>query len=127
MMYCEFVAGTGCKDNEYNYKVFKNLESMYMNTKMTKAEIYEYGKKLVDNSKSEKQIEFENNIKAEIESLENELKYTKREADRYAEYFRTEPKESMYRKIWRADEKRLTDECSRIRNKIKMLKSIIEA
>lgn len=127
MMYSEFVAGTGCKDTEYNYKVFKNLESMYMNTEMTKAEIYEYGKKLVDNSKSEKQIEFENNIKAEIESLEIELDYKRREADRYAEYVRTEPKESMYREIWRADEKRYREECRKVRNKIKMLKSIIEA
>ena len=127
MLYSEFITGTGCKDTEYNYNVYKNLEIMYMNSEMTKAQIYEYGKKLVDNSKSEKQIEFENEIKAEIESLENELRYTKREADRYAEYFRTEPKESMYRKIWRADENRLKTECARIRNKIRMLKSMIEA
>ena len=74
MMYSEFVAGTGCKDNEKNYKVFQNLEAMYMNTYMTKEEIYEYGKKLVDNSKSETEIKLEQEIKAEIESHNEEIK-----------------------------------------------------
>lgn len=51
MMYSEFIEGTGCRQNEHNYKVFQNLEAMYINTDMSKEEIYEYGKKLVDNSK----------------------------------------------------------------------------
>ena len=67
MMYSEFVAGTGCKDNEHNYKVFQNLEVMYMHSDMTKDEIYEYGKKLVDNSKSEAELKVEAEIKAQIE------------------------------------------------------------
>ena len=45
MLFSEFVEGTGCKDNEKNYEVYKNLEIMYMNSNMSKAEIYEYGKK----------------------------------------------------------------------------------
>lgn len=67
MLYDEFIEGTKCKDNEHNYKVYKNLEIMYMNSNMSKAEIYEYGKKLVDNSKSEKMTAFENEIKNKIE------------------------------------------------------------
>ena len=66
MLFSEFQEGTGCKDNEYNYKVYKDLEVMYMNSNMSKAEIYEYGKKLVDNSKSEQELELEARIKAEI-------------------------------------------------------------
>ena len=58
MLYGEFIEGTGCKDNEHNYKVYCDLEIMCMNSDMSKAEIYEYGKKLVDNSKSEKRAGF---------------------------------------------------------------------
>lgn len=79
MMYCEFVEGTGCKDNEYNRKVFDNLEAMYMNTNMSKSEIYEYGKKLVDNSKSEAELKLEAEVKAEIEMLKNEIVLRKHE------------------------------------------------
>ena len=67
MLYDEFIEGTGCKDNDYNYRVYKDLEVMYMNSDMTKAEVYEYGKKLVDNSKSEAEIKAEAEVKAEIE------------------------------------------------------------
>ena len=77
MMYSEFVAGTGCKDNAHNYEVFQNLEAMYMNTDMSKAEIYEYGKKLVDNSKSEAELKLEAELKAEIEGLKSEIEYHK--------------------------------------------------
>ena len=77
MMYSEFVAGTGCKENEHNYKVFKDLEIMYMNSNLSKAEIYEYGKKLVDNSKSERELQFEAEVKAKIASLEAEIKSEK--------------------------------------------------
>ena len=77
MMYSEFVTGTGCKENDHNYKVFKNLEIMYMNSDMSKAEIYEYGKKLVDNSKSEEQLKLEAEIKDQIESLKAEIESEK--------------------------------------------------
>ena len=66
MLYNEFVEGTGCKDNEYNYKIYKELEIIYMSTDCSKAHIYEMGKKLVDNSKSEAELKIEAEIKAEI-------------------------------------------------------------
>lgn len=69
MLYSEFVTGTGCKDNATNYRIYKDLEVMYMNSDLSKADIYEYGKKLVDNSKSEAEIEAENKITAEIDEL----------------------------------------------------------
>lgn len=73
MLYNEFVEGTGCKDNDHNYKVYKDLEVMYMNSDMTKAQIYEYGKKLVDNSKSEAEMKVEAEVKAEIEGHKAEI------------------------------------------------------
>ena len=73
MMYSEFVEGTGCKQNEHNYKVFCNLEAMYMNTDMTKQEIYEYGKKLVDNSKSEQQLKLEETVLSQIKECKSEI------------------------------------------------------
>lgn len=77
MMYCEFVEGTGCKDNAHNYEVFKRLEVMYMNSDMSKAEIYEYGKKLVDNSKSEKELAFEAKLKDEIDCHKSQIEIYK--------------------------------------------------
>lgn len=73
MLYNEFVEGTGCRDNEHNYKVYKELEIIYMNTDCTKAHIYEMGKKLVDNSKSEAELKLEAEIKAEIAEHKNEI------------------------------------------------------
>lgn len=49
MLYSEFVEGTGCKENMHNFKVYEDLEVMYDNSNLTKEQIYEYGKKLVDN------------------------------------------------------------------------------
>ena len=81
MMYSEFLEGTGCKQNEHNYKLFRNLEAMYMNTNMSKQEIYEYGKKLADNSKSEAELNLEAEVKAKIESLKKNIESNKREIE----------------------------------------------
>ena len=78
MLYNEFIEGTGCRDNDHNYKVYKDLEVMYMNSDMSKTQIYEYGKKLVDNSKSEKQLQFEAQIKEQIEKHKAEIARYKR-------------------------------------------------
>lgn len=50
MLYSEFIEGTGCKSSAHNFKVFQDLEAMYMNSQLSKEQIYEYGKKLVDNN-----------------------------------------------------------------------------
>ena len=63
MLWCEFIDGTGCKISEHNYQVYKDLEIMYINSDMTKNQVYEYGKKLVDNSKTPEQIAFIEGIK----------------------------------------------------------------
>lgn len=78
MLYSEFIEGTRCVDNEHNYKVYKDLEVMYMNTELTKEDIYRYGVKLVDNSKPQRQIEFENSINGLIETINNLIDISKR-------------------------------------------------
>ena len=55
MMYSEFVKGTGCKENNYNYNIFIKLEDLYMSSDITKEDVYEFGKKLVDNSETEEE------------------------------------------------------------------------
>lgn len=73
MLYSEFVAGTGCKQNDHNFQVYKELEIIYMNSNCSKAHIYEMGKKLVDNSKTEEELRFEAEIQAEIEQAKTEI------------------------------------------------------
>lgn len=77
MLYSEFIEGTGCKDNEKNYKVYKDLEIMYMNSNMSKSDIYEYGKKLVDNSKTEKELQLEQEIKEQVAEYKKYIKANK--------------------------------------------------
>ncbi|MCR4671954.1 MAG: hypothetical protein K5637_01790 [Lachnospiraceae bacterium] len=99
MLYNEFIEGTGCKDNEHNYKVYKELEIIYMNTDCTKEHIYEMGKKLVDNSKSEAELKFEAKIKAEIEQHKKEIaRYMSLiEHDKhYIEYWKAAVDKDMY-------------------------------
>ena len=83
MLYGEFIEGTGCRDNEHNYKVYRDLEIMYMNSDMSKAEIYEYGKKLVCNDKSPEAQAFEDAIKAKIQRLKEENKDYKEDVKWY--------------------------------------------
>lgn len=122
MLWNEFIEGTGCKDNEKNYKVYKDLEIMYMNSDMTKAEIYEYGKKLVDNSKSEEEIRVENEIKEEIQ-------YWKGEVDRLKRILTDEQERLDY---WKLDgDKEMTAICKNsvryIKDEIKQARAKINA
>lgn len=80
---------------------------------MTKSEIYEYGKKLVDNSKTEKVTEFEHEIKEQIKSFKELIKQQEEEIE--------------YRKA--IDDKLNIAFCrvliKEYKNKIKMLKSCL--
>ena len=81
MLYSEFVENTGCKETDYNYQIYKNLEIMYMNSDIPKSAIYEYGKKLVDNSKTEAEIEFESQINAEIARHKSQIESYKKDLE----------------------------------------------
>lgn len=93
MLYNEFIQGTGCRETDHNYQVYKELEIIYMNTDCTKEHIYEMGKKLVDNSKTEKELELERQINEEIEEHKAEIERYKKMLER--------DQESL--KVWKED------------------------
>ena len=93
MLYSEFAENVGCRDNEHNHKVYADLEILYMNSDISKAEIYEYGKKLVDNSKTEKEIEFERNSLDTISDLKAQLKVFRDYEKVYTEYYKADREE----------------------------------
>ena len=125
MLYSEFAENTGCRDNEHNHEVFRNLEVMYMNTDMTKAEIYEYGKKLVDNSKTERELEIEAQVNKEIAEYKEWIAWLKAENERYTEDLNnvsnTIEEEKSYKASIKANNKRI----KQFRNKIKALKWVL--
>lgn len=100
MLYSEFIENTGCKATDYNYRVYKNLEELYMkNEKLTKEDIYKAGKKLVDNSKSEEQIEFEEKINSRIEILKKDIEWMNQEIEKFKGYIDFWPNEDH--KMWK--------------------------
>ena len=114
MMYCEFAEAVGCKNNEHNRKVFDDLEVMYMNSDLSKEQIYEYGRKLVDNSKSEEELKLEAEINAEIDML-------KREIEQYKDWVDVD-EQSL--RLWKSYEDK--DMIKRYRNSIKFWKEEIK-
>ena len=122
MLYSEFVEGTGCRENDHNYKVYKNLEVMYMNSDMSKQEIYEYGKKLVDNSKSPEELTLEEEVKAEMALLREALRKHRADAKRFDEYYRQD-KTDWY---WK-DQRDWSRQCAQdARRRINGLKWLLE-
>ena len=83
MLYDEFLAGTGCRDNADNYKVYKDLEILYMNSELTKQEIYEYGKKLVNNALTAAQIAWNEDIDRQIAKVQEQVDYYLGEVEYY--------------------------------------------
>ena len=131
MMYSEFVEGTSCRENDHNYKVFKDLEVMYMNSDLTKQEIYEYGKKLVDNSKSEAQIAFEKEIDEQIAHIKRDIDLNKERIDTidwYIKTFNVELADEVdYDNLdgWKREKKYLVNANKQYRRKIKELKWVL--
>lgn len=75
MLYEEFLKGTGCKNTDYNYKVYKNLEELYINNEsLTKTDVYEVGKKLIDNSLTEEEKKTLADIEEKINNLDGQIK-----------------------------------------------------
>ena len=76
MLYSEFVENVGCRENAYNYKVYKALESLYMeNDNLTKEDIYKTAKNLVNNSKSQEQIDFEYQMNERIKAYNADIAF----------------------------------------------------
>lgn len=127
MLFSEFVEGTGCRETDSNYRVYKELEIIYMNTDCTKEHIYEMGKKLVDNSKTEEELRIEAEIKAEIETCKTDIKENKKWLEYYiqmAAMWKDEGDKEMEK-----SQKRMAkihrDEIKRLRDRMYWLKSEI--
>ena len=126
MLFSEFQQGTGCKDNEYNHKIYSRLELMYMaDDSITKEEIYEYGKKLVDNSKTEEELRLEADVKADIAGYNNQITSLKEELERVKGYLSTET-DSSYKKVWRDRINWIKADIKRCRFAINQLKWVIQ-
>lgn len=125
MLYSEFIKGTECRDNKHNYKVYKDLEIMYMNSNMSKQEIYEYGKKLVDNSKSEDQKRLEEVVNEDIQAYKEAIKQN-RECIRANELMLQVEDDPSWCKEWKRRIKELKEENKLFRAKVKTLKWVIE-
>lgn len=126
MLYSEFIEGTGCRDNEHNMKVYKDLEIMYMNSDMSKAEIYEYGKKLVDNRESEESLRIKAQWKAEIAEYKEAIKGYKNDIEWRKEMLANET-EKEYRDMWKHEIKWRNEEIRRARVRINELKWLLNA
>ena len=69
MLYSEFITGTGCRETEQNYSIYKGLEIIYMNTDLSKDEIYKLGKRLVNNGLTKEQQNHNAEIRSQIDAL----------------------------------------------------------
>lgn len=125
MLWSEFIDGTGCKETEQNYKVYKDLEVMYMNTDMTKEQIYEYGRKLVDNSPSEAELAAKQKIRNEISEIKENIRNQRSEMERYKAYAADETDPEM-KKVWKRDVRRIRDYISDLNGQIRTLKWVLE-
>lgn len=105
MLFSEFQANTNCKDNEYNHQVYRELEIIYMETGCTKEHIYEMGRKLVDNSKTEEQLRIEEECKERIVNAQIKIA----ECKEWMEYYKSFGNDNMV-KYYRQEIKRLRNE-----------------
>jgi protein subunit release factor A len=122
MLYSEFLEGTKCRDNETNYKIYKQLELIYMSDdSMTKADVYEYGKKLVDNSKSIIDVIHEKSVKKDIKREKEIIKAYKEDIKRLKECIEIESDPAM-KKSWQADIKWRRQEIKKRNARIQDLK-----
>jgi hypothetical protein len=125
MLYSEFVEGTGCRDNAHNMNVYKRLEIVYMNDdSMTKEEVYEWGKKLVNNDLSEEQKAQNKKLKEEIEYWNEQYESYRSQVDTYKEYAKTSVL-SEDRKYWNGQAKWYADMAAEAKVEIKKRKFCI--
>lgn len=125
MLFSEFQQNTGCKDTPFNHEIYRRLELMYMSDdNITKAEIYEYGKKLVDNSKTEAEIELENEIHEEIQWCKDEIKSIRNEIRNY-EFLLKEETDPFFRKSWRDRVSSLRVDIRKLNRRIRELQWVL--
>lgn len=124
MLYSEFIEGTGCRVNPHNYEVYKKLECLYMNWDgdITKQEIYEMGKKLVDNGLTEEQKQHNREIDEKVAEYKREIEWRKDEVDRYTSYVEITSGEE--RKVWRKHLRESKNYLSQAREMVRVMKTL---
>lgn len=83
MLYSEFIENVGCIDNVSNRELFNNLETMYMNCDIDKATVYEYGRKLADNTPAPEMVKLRQSLMDEIASYKEQIEKLKADIDVY--------------------------------------------
>lgn len=101
MLYDEFIKGTGCRDTEQNFNIYKGLELVYMNTELSKDDIYKMGKKLVNNELTAEQKEHNaekqkqiDELQQTIENMQNWLDMTPYSDQNTIKYYKREIKQA---------------------------------
>lgn len=129
MLYSEFVENTGCKQTDHNYQVYKRLEILYMNDNtITKEEIYEYGRKLVDNSLTDEQVAWNNHINRLIDDLKERIATGKEDIVRYEDnlnwakqYYRNKEEVKFWQRALKDEKVTLRG----LRNEVRALKECL--
>lgn len=84
MLYSEFIENVKCRDTNYNYGVYKNIEIIYMNNdNFSKEDFYNYGKKLVNNELTEEEKEKNKATQELIDTAKNDIEIEKDEITYY--------------------------------------------
>ena len=127
MLYSEFIDGTGCRDTEHNRKIYRDLEVMYMNSDLTKEDIYSYGIKLVDNSLTPEEMLHNERIQAEIDGYQEEINGIKAEIEHGNSEieWRLPNWEPEWIAYYKTRNKELKKDIRRLREKIKWAKACI--
>lgn len=127
MLYSEFVQGTGCRENDHNFQIYKRLEMIYMNDDTcTKEDIYNYGKKLVDNTPSAEELAQIQGWKEEIADLEKQIQEAKKDAARYHLWMlEADTKEDA--RTWKDAEKTMKDHAKYLRGRVADLRFLLTA
>lgn len=125
MLYSEFVENTGCRETDHNYKIYKELEIIYMNTDCTKEHIYEMGKKLVNNDKTEKELEIEAEVKEEIEACKRMIELYKKDIEWKNTCLAEQGDDKEWAKCLKSEIKYYKSQIRYQRNRINALKWVI--
>lgn len=78
-MYSEFIDGTGCRQNDHNYQIFKGVETLYNTVEsMTKEQAYSLALPLLDNNLNETERLLVEYLGRLIEDRDDELEELER-------------------------------------------------
>ena len=132
MLYSEFIENTGCVANEFNRRLFLRLEILYMNDDtITKEEIYDMGRKLMNNEKPQYIIELENSLKEELKERKERIQNMRTEIKSWQSMIKKEQENPLWESkqlihSWRCNIKWLREQIKIQKRKIEDINWILE-